>query len=63
MLYKIRDGIIYRKEMNCLIILSPATGNLLIFNEKVANGLNEVANKFELDNDRIIFYLQKEGII
>lgn len=63
MLYKINDDVVYREEMDNLLMLSPTTKKLLIFNKNVANSIDYNNNTIDYNNDEIINVLKREGII
>lgn len=63
MLYKINDGVIYRREMDNLLILSPKTKKMLIFSKNVADSINYNNNTISYNNDSIINVLKREEII
>ena len=56
MLYKINDNVIYRREMDNVLMLSPKTKKLFIFKKDVAETIN-------CNNDKIINVLKREEII
>ena len=63
MLYKINDDVMYRREMDNVLMLSPKTKKMLIFNKNVADSIDYNNNTISYDNDNIINVLKREEII
>ena len=63
MLYKINKDVVFREEMGDLLMLSPKTKKLLIFNKSVANSIDYHNNTIDYNNDEIINILKREEII
>lgn len=63
MLYKINDNVIYRREMDNVLMLSPKTKKLFIFEEKIADSIDYKNNTINCNNDKIIDVLKREEII
>ena len=63
MLYKINDDVMYRREMDNVLMLSPKTKKMLIFNKNVADSIDYKNNIISYDNDNIINVLKREEII
>ena len=63
MLYKINDNVIYRREMDNVLMLSPKTKKLFIFKKDVAECIDYNNNTINCNNDKIINVLKREEII
>ena len=63
MLYKINDNVIYRREMDNVLMLSPKTKKLFIFRKDVAESIDYNNNTINCNNDKIINVLKREEII
>ncbi len=63
MLYKINDDVMYRREMDNVLMLSPKTKKMLIFNKNVADSIDYNNNTISYNNDNIINVLKREEII
>lgn len=63
MLYKINEDVVYRREMDNVLMLTPETKKMLIFNKNVADSIDYTNNTINYNNDNIINVLKREGII
>ena len=63
MLYKINEDVVYRREMDNVLMLTPETKKRLIFNKNVADSIDYTNNTINYNNDNIINVLKREGII
>lgn len=63
MLYKINEHVVYRREMDNVLMLTPETKKMLIFNKNVADSIDYTNNTINYNNDNIINVLKREGII
>lgn len=63
MLYKIKDNVIYRREMDNVLILSPKTKKLFIFRKDIADSIDYNNNTINSNNDKIVNVLKREEII
>ena len=63
MLYKINEDVVYRRELDNVLMLTPETKKMLIFNKNVADSIDYTNNTINYNNDNIINVLKREGII
>ena len=63
MLYRINDNVIYRREMDNVLMLSPKTKKLFIFKKDIADSIDYNKNTIDCNNEKIINILKSEEII
>lgn len=63
MLYKINEDVVYRREMDNLLMLSPITKKMFIFNKEVSDSIDYDNNTINYSNENIINLLKREEII